>query len=191
MTTCSSTDPSSGPGIRVAIYARVSSDQQAQEQTIESQVTAFRERVARDGHSLDDELCFLDDGVSGSTLKRPALEQLRDTAYVGGFQKLYVHSPDRLARRYAYQVLVVDELAKHGVEIEFLNRAISVSPEEDLLLQMQGMFAEYERAKIMERSRRGKRHAATRGSVNFLSGGTVVGSRLIRSTTNKPPSRGG
>ena len=148
----------------------------------------FRSTSSRDGHSLDDELCFLDDGVSGSTLKRPALEQLRDTAYVGGFQKLYVHSPDRLARRYAYQVLVVDELAKHGVEIEFLNRAISVSPEEDLLLQMQGMFAEYERAKIMERSRRGKRHAATRGSVNVLSGGTVVGSRLIRSTTNKPPS---
>ena len=130
----------------------------------------FRSTSSSDGHSLDDELCFLDDGVSGSTLNRPALEQLRDTAYVGGFQKLYVHSPDRLARRYAYQVLVVDELAKHGVEIEFLNRAIGVSPEEDLLLQMQGMFVEYERAKIMERSRRGKRHAATRGSVNVLSG---------------------
>ena len=79
-------------------------------------------------------------------------------------------SPDRLARRYAYQVLVVEELNKHGVQIEFLNRAIGVSPEEDLLLQMQGMFAEYERAKIMERSRRGKRHAASRGSVNVLCG---------------------
>ncbi len=100
---------------------------------------------------------------------RPALEKLRDTAYVGGFQKLYVHSPDRLARRYAYQVLLVDELEKHDVEIVFLNRAIGTSPEENLLLQMQGMFAEYERAKIMERSRRGKRHAATRGSVNVLS----------------------
>ncbi len=169
MTTRSAADASVASVSRVAIYARVSSDQQAQEQTIESQVTALRERVEHDGHTLDDELCFLDDGVSGSTLKRPALEQLRDIAYVGGFQKLYVHSPDRLARRYAYQVLLVDELAKHGVEIEFLNRAIGVSPEEDLLLQMQGMFAEYERAKIMERSRRGKRHAATRGSVNVLS----------------------
>ena len=66
-------------------------------------------------------------------------------------------------------MLLVDELKKHGIEIVFLNRAIGVSPEEDLLLQMQGMFAEYERAKIMERSRRGKRHAATRGSVNVLS----------------------
>ena len=96
--------------IHAAIYARVSSDQQAQEQTIESQVAALRERVASDGLALDEELCFLDDGVSGSTLMRPALERLRDLAYVGGFQKLYVHSPDRLARRYAYQVLLVDEL---------------------------------------------------------------------------------
>jgi site-specific DNA recombinase len=155
--------------IQAAIYARVSSDAQAEEQTIDSQVAALREQVAKDNVSLRDENCFLDDGVSGSTLNRPALERLRDSAYVGGFQRLYVHSPDRLARKYAYQVLLVDELQKHGIEIVFLNRAIGVSPEEDLLLQMQGMFAEYERAKIMERSRRGKRHAATRGSVNVLS----------------------
>ena len=103
-------------------------------------------------------------------MQRPALERLRDQAYVGGFQRLYVHSPDRLARRYAYQVLLVEELRRHAVEIVFLNRAIGVSPEEDLLLQMQGMFAEYERAKILERSRRGKRHAARRGLVNVLSG---------------------
>ena len=164
--------------VRAAIYARVSSDQQAREQTIHSQVAALRERVAGDGLALDEELCFLDEGFSGSTLMRPALERLRDLAYVGGFQKLYVHSPDRLARRYAYQVLLVDELKKHGVELEFLNRAIGVSPEEDLLLQMQGMFAEYERAKIMERSRRGKRHAAGRGSVNVL-GGAPYGYRYI------------
>jgi site-specific DNA recombinase len=155
--------------IHVAIYARVSSDHQAQQETIASQVAALRTRVSADGHSLNDGCCFLDDGVSGSTLRRPALERLRDMAYTGGVQKLYIHSPDRLARRYAYQVLLVDELQKHGVEIVFLNRAIGVSPEEDLLLQMQGMFAEYERAKIMERSRRGKRHAAARGSVNVLS----------------------
>ena len=155
--------------IRVAIYARVSSDQQAEEQTIESQLSALRDRIANDGHELDEHMHFIDDGVSGATLMRPALERLRDTAYVGGFQKLYVHSPDRLARRYAYQVLLVDELKKHDVEIVFLNRAIGASPEEDLLLQMQGMFAEYERAKIMERSRRGKRHAATCGNVNVLS----------------------
>jgi site-specific DNA recombinase len=155
--------------IEAAIYARVSSDAQAQEQTIESQVADLRRRVSDDAVALEDKNCFIDDGVSGSTLNRPALERLRDAAYVGQFQRLYVHSPDRLARKYAYQVLVVDELQKLGIEIVFLNRAIGASPEEDLLLQMQGMFAEYERAKIMERSRRGKRHAATRGSVNVLS----------------------
>jgi site-specific DNA recombinase len=165
--------------VRAAIYARVSCDQQTQEQTIESQVAALREAVGGDGHSLDEELCFVDDGVSGSTLMRPAMERLRDMAYVGGFQKLYVHSPDRLARRYAYQVVLVDELKKHGVQITFLNRPIGDSPEEDMLLQMQGMFAEYERAKIMERSRRGKRHAARRGSVNVFSA-APYGYRYIR-----------
>ena len=159
----------SGSTIEAALYARVSSDAQAQEQTIESQVADLRRRASEDAVSLQEANCFLDDGVSGSTLNRPALERLRDAAYIGQFQRLYVHSPDRLARKYAYQVLVVDELQKLGIEIVFLNRAIGASPEEDLLLQMQGMFAEYERAKIMERSRRGKRHAATRGSVNVLS----------------------
>jgi len=169
MTQSSSKDIAMASTVRVAIYARVSSDHQAQEQTIESQIAALRERITNDGHLLDDRLCFMDDGVSGASLLRPALEQLRDTAFIGGFQRLYVHSPDRLARRYAYQVLLIDELKKYDVELVFLNRAIGASPEEDLLLQMQGMFAEYERAKIMERSRRGKRHAATRGSVNVLA----------------------
>ena len=162
------TEKTSTP-IVAAIYARVSSDAQAQQQTIDSQIAALRNRVTADKATLNESNVFLDDGVSGSTLHRAGLERLRDAAYVGGFQKLYVHSPDRLARKYAYQVLVVDELQKQGIEIEFLNRSIGASPEEDLLLQMQGMFAEYERAKIMERSRRGKRHAATRGNVSVLS----------------------
>ena len=100
---------------------------------------------------------------------RPALERLRDLAASGALDRVYVHSPDRLARRYAYQVLLVDELRRAGIEIAFLNRRIGASPEDDLLLQVQGMVAEYERAKILERSRRGKRHAARRGSVNVLA----------------------
>jgi site-specific DNA recombinase len=156
--------------LRAAIYGRVSSEQQAQQKTIDSQVAALEERVAQDGLVLDGELCFIDDGCSGSTLVRPALERLRDCAYAGGIDRLYVHSPDRLARKYAYQVLLLDELTHYGVEVVFLNHALGISPEEDLLLQVQGMISEYERAKIMERSRRGKRHAARRGSVNVLSG---------------------
>src|SRR5262249_37705394 len=153
-----------------AIYARVSSEQQAKEQTIASQVEALRERVRQDGLTLPDEMCFLDEGQSGTTLLRPALERLRDEAARGGTDRLSVHPPDRLARKYAYQVLLLDELKRCGVEVVFLNRQIGCSPEEDLLLQVQGMVAEYERAKILERSRRGKLHAARRGCANVLSG---------------------
>jgi site-specific DNA recombinase len=156
-------------GVKGALYARVSSDQQATEQTIDSQLAKLREQIAADGTMLDEAFVFIDDGVSGKTLARPSLEKLRDAAYAGQFQKLYVHSPDRLARKYAYQVLLVDELREHGIDIIFINHAIGQSPEEEMLLQMQGMFAEYERAKIMERSRRGKRHAACCGSVSVLS----------------------
>ena len=140
---------------RVGIYARVSSDRQAQEDTIDSQVQALRKRVREEGLTLDEEMCFLDDGYSGSTLLRPALERLRDQAAAGAIDRLYVHSPDRLARRYAYQALLVDELQRCGVELMFLNRPLGKGPEDDLLLQVQGIVAEYERAKILERSRGG------------------------------------
>jgi len=156
--------------MQVAIYARVSSEQQAETHTIASQVAALRERVATDGLTVSEAMQFLDEGYSGATLVRPALERLRDVAAAGSVDRLYVHSPDRLARKYAYQVLLVDELRRAGVEVVFLNRALGQSPEDDLLLQVQGMIAEYERAKIIERHRRGKRHAARAGVVNVLSG---------------------
>jgi site-specific DNA recombinase len=158
------------PTIRAALYARVSSEQQTQQGTIASQLADLRQRIEADGLTLDEELTFIDDGYMGSTLVRPALDRLRDVVHAGGLDRLYVHSPDRLARKYAWQMLLVEELQRSGIELIFLNRMIGVSPEEDLLLQMQGMIAEYERTKIMERCRRGKRHAARRGSVNVLCG---------------------
>jgi site-specific DNA recombinase len=156
--------------VRPAIYARVSSRQQAEANTIASQRAALEARVRSDGLELEDELCFVDEGYSGGTLLRPALERMRDQAAAGSFDRLYVHSPDRLARKYPYQVLLVEELQRHGVELVFLNHDVGRTPEENLLLQVQGMMAEYERAKILERSRRGKRHAAKGGSVSVLSG---------------------
>src|SRR5215471_11402987 len=144
--------------VLAAIYARVSSEQQADEHTIDSQVAALRTRVTEDALQLSAEREFLDEGYSGATLVRPALERLRDLAAAGGIDRLYVHSPDRLARRYAYQALLLDEFHSAGVEVVFLNRALGQSPEDELLLQVQGMVAEYERAKILELSRRGKRH---------------------------------
>jgi len=156
--------------IQTAIYARVSSAQQAEAHTVASQVAALRERVAADDLPLPEALQFIDEGYSGATLVRPALERLRDLAAAGALDRLYVHSPDRLARKYAYQVLLVDEFQHAGVEVIFLNRELGQSPEDDLLLQVQGMMAEYERAKIIERHRRGKLHAARAGTVNVLSG---------------------
>src|SRR5947199_1402516 len=155
---------------QVALYARVSSAQQADAHTVASQVAALRERVAADGLTVSEAMQFLDEGYSGATLVRPALERLRDIVAAGSVDRLYVHSPDRLARKYAYQVLLVDEFRRAGVEVMFLNHALGHSPEDDLLLQVQGMIAEYERAKIIERHRRGKRHAAQAGVVNVLSG---------------------
>jgi site-specific DNA recombinase len=156
-------------GARAALYARVSSDKQAQAQTIASQVETLQERLRQDGLELDPECLFTDDGYSGATLVRPALERLRDMAALGVIDRLYVHSPDRLARKYAYQVLLLEELHRGGVEVVFLNHSVSDNPEEQLLLQVQGMMAEYERAKILERHRRGKLHAARHGSVNVLA----------------------
>jgi site-specific DNA recombinase len=156
--------------IQAAIYARVSSERQTTAQTIASQLAALRERVAADGVALPEAMQFLDDGYSGTTLVRPALERLRDLVAAGAVDRLYIHSPDRLARKYAYQVLLVDEFRRAGIEVIFLNRELGRSPEDDLLLQVQGMMAEYERAKIVERHRRGKLHAARAGVVNVLAG---------------------
>ena len=163
---------------RVAIYARVSVEPHNSNQTIASQLEALQARVASDGQRLPADQVFIDDGYSGATLVRPALERLRDLAAAGALDRVYVHSPDRLARRYAYQVLLTDELHRAGVEIVFLNRPIGVSAEDDLLLQVQGMVAEYERAQIQERSRRGKLHAARKGSVNVL-GAAPYGYRYV------------
>ena len=166
--------------VQVALYARVSSERQVVASPIGSQLAALRERASADQVVIEPDHEFIDDGYSGATLVRPALERLRDLAAGGELERLYVHSPDRLARKYAcrkyacrkyaYQVLLVDELHRAGVEVVLLNRALGQTPEDDLLLQVQGMVAEYERAKILERSRRGKRFAARNGTVSVLCG---------------------
>jgi site-specific DNA recombinase len=163
---------------RVALYARVSSDRQAQEGTIDSQVSAIRAQIDADGKMLESEMVFCDDGVSGTTLVRPALERLRDQAAAGTFDRLYVLAPDRLARRHAHQMVLLEELQGCGVEVVFLNRPLGTTPEDQLLLQVQGVVAEYERAKILERTRRGRLHAARCGRVNVL-GRAAYGYRYI------------
>ena len=161
-----------------ALYARVSSDRQAREGTVSSQLEELCARARADGMTTTPELVFVDDGHSGATLLRPALEKLRDTVAAGAVDRLYVHCPDRLARDFAHQILLIDELNRGGVEVVFLNHSLDHSPEGELLLQIQGVIAQYERAKILERSRRGRQHAARCGAVSVL-GGAPYGYRYI------------
>ena len=158
------------PGGIAAIYARVSSDRQRREQTIASQTAALRELAAGRELLVPEDLVFEDEGVSGAVLRRPQLERLRDLAVEGRFEVLLCHAPDRLARRYAYQVLLLEEFQRAGIEVIFAKEPErSGTPEDELLRQFQGMIAEYERAQIAERCRRGKLHRARAGAVSVLA----------------------
>jgi site-specific DNA recombinase len=168
-----------------AIYARVSSDQQREANTIASQTSALIEFAQ--GHDLEvpGEWVFEDDGYTGATLERPGLERVRDLAAEGQIQVVLAYSPDRLSRKYAYQILLIEELARNGVETMFVKAPQGASAEDQLLVQFQGMIAEYERAQILERSRRGKRHRAQSGEVSVMSG-APYGYRYIRKTDEAP-----
>ena len=164
-----------------AIYARVSSKRQAKDQTIGSQLAALRAHAADSQLEVPEEWVFCDEGHSGATLVRPALEALRDLAAQGCLDVVLCYSPDRLARKFAYQALLIEELARCGVRVEFVKGPRGDSPEDQLLVQFQGMFAEYEKAQLMERYRRGKAYRAQAGSVNVLSG-APFGYRYVRKT---------
>lgn len=141
--------------MRVAIYARVSTESQEARGTIGSQLEVLRKRVATEGHQLIAKYC--DNGCSGARLDRPGLDALRDAAESGQIDAVWCLSPDRLARVYAYQVIVLDELARCGVSVLFHDTPqLNNDPQTHLLTQVQGVIAEYERAKIAERYRRGK-----------------------------------
>ena len=172
-----------------AIYARVSSDRQKENHTIASQLAALMEYAEPHGYKVPAEWCFQDEGYSGATLLRPGLEALRDLAAAGHIEAVLIYSPDRLSRKYAYQVLLAEELSRCGVELVFLQAPSGTTPEDQLLVQFQGMIAEYERAQIAERSRRGKRHRAQRNpsmcSRALLRGIAMCG----RATPRRPITR--
>jgi site-specific DNA recombinase len=167
-----------------AIYARVSSDQQKEDKTIASQTAALVAFASGQGYSVPAEWIVEDEGFSGATLVRPGLERIRDLVAEGQIQAVLVLSPDRLSRKYAYQVLLTEEWLRHGVETIFIKAPQSQTAEDQLLLQFQGMIAEYERAQILERSRRGKRHRAKQGEVSVLSG-APYGYRYVRKTEDR------
>ena len=172
--------------IRIAaIYARVSSEQQREENTIASQTASLIEFASSHDLEVPTEWVFEDEGYSGATLERPGLERVRDLAAEGQIQVVLAYAPDRLSRKYAYQILLIEELARNGVETVFVKAPQGDSAEDQLLVQFQGMIAEYERAQILERSRRGKRHRAHSGEISVMSN-APYGYRYIRKTDEAP-----
>ena len=169
--------------MRVALYARVSTERQQERGTVTSQLEALRAAAEADGHDVIEE--FVDDGYSGARLDRPALDRLRDAAEAGVLDGVICLCADRLARAYAYQVLILEELERFGVGVRFLEGpAHGEDPQATLLVQMQGVIAEYERAKIAERYRRGKLYRARAGEIPFWK--TSYGHRRVKPADGGP-----
>jgi site-specific DNA recombinase len=149
--------------MKIALYARVSSETQAKEGTINSQIEALRDYAK--AHSLDIAFECLDDGYSGMTLDRPGLDQLRDLAQSGSIEGVLILAPDRLSRKQANQIILLEEFKKRNIQLILANQNFSDSPEDNLMLQIQGAVAEYERIKILDRMRRGIIHSVNKGQV--------------------------
>ena len=149
--------------MNIAIYARVSSEKQAKDGTIQSQLEALREYAKDQGLNVLHECT--DDGYSGADLNRPGLDQLRDLIFEGKITGVLALSPDRLSRNYAQQYLLLEDFNKQNIQVIFANHQIGDSPEDNMMLRMQGIISEYEREKILDRTRRGRKHAVENGQV--------------------------
>lgn len=150
--------------MQVALYARVSTSSQEKADTIESQVELLQAYTQAQGYDVLPEHIFLDNGVSGSRLDRPELDRLRDCVQMGDVDAVVVLSPDRFARSYAHQWLLLEEFKKYHCQVMFVQTPFSDTPQGHLLLQVQGMIAEYEREQIRERTRRGRLAKARKGA---------------------------
>jgi site-specific DNA recombinase len=133
-----------------------STSRQAREQSIDQQVARLKTHARREGWTLEVQHVYLDDGYSGTSLNRPGLDALRDAAAMAEFDVVLITAPDRLARKYVHQVLLIEELQGRGCRVEFVERPMSSDPNDQLLLQIRGAVAEYERTLIAERMRRGR-----------------------------------
>jgi len=168
--------------MNIALYARVSSETQAKEETIQSQLEALREYAKSNDLTIIHEC--VDDGYSGADLNRPGLDSLRDLALEGGIAGILVLSPDRLSRKQAHQIILLEEFKKRNIQVLFTNQKFSDSPEDQLMMQIQGSFSEYERAKILDRMRRGMKYAVKNGQV--LGNKAPLGYRFILKAEHKP-----
>ncbi len=160
-----------------ALYARTSTERQKDEATIESQIAEVENQIKLDGNVLLANGKYLDDGWSGDLLVRPGLDQMRNAARRHEFAILYVYDRGRLARKFVYQEIVLEELSDLEIEFVTLHDAKADTPEEKVLQSMQGVFAEYEKVKIAERMRRGKQFKTRSGNLlgyNPLFGYTYI-----------------
>ena len=142
--------------MRAAIYVRVSTPKQTENQTIEQQITRLKTHIEDQDWILKAEHIYRDDGYSGANLNRPGLDSLRDRAALAEFDIVLVTAPDRLSRNYVHQMLLIEEFERHHIRVEFLERPMSDDPHDRLLLQIRSAVAEYERTLIGERMRRGR-----------------------------------
>lgn len=151
--------------MKVAMYVRVSTYRQALTQTIEQQIRLLSEHSQTHGWLWCEEHLFRDDGYSGASLRRPGLDRLRDQVRNGAFDRVVMTAPDRLARNYVHQMLLVEEFEQGGCQVEFVDQPMSQNPHDQLLLQIRGAVAEYERSLIAERMRRGRRQKYQAGGL--------------------------
>ncbi len=170
----------------VALYARVSSSNQEVQQTIQSQLDEIKSRIEADGNILPKQNIFIDDGWTGEMLQRPSLDLMRDGAKTGNFKALYVYDRGRLSRIFFHQEIVLEELRDKDVEFISLHDVKAITPEEQVLQSMQGVFHQYERIKIIERFRRGKLYKAKQGII--INGDALYGYSYIKKTDKSPTS---
>ena len=166
---------------RAAFYARVSTARQEQEQTVASQIEALERAATAMGLTVASERRYIDEGVSGGRLDRLGLDALRDAVADGLIDVVLVYSPDRLARNYVHQHVLVEELTRRGTHVHFVECPVTERAEDRLLVQMQGVIAEYERAKILERTRRGRLHKLRTGQLLPYSSPAPYGYTIERS----------
>jgi len=152
-----------------AMYARVSSHAQKKGETIESQIAALHELAHDHGLTIPDEFVFSDNGLTGIFLEREGLDELRDIIRTEPVETLFIYSPGRLARIFAHQLILLDEFQKFGVKVVFLKSSGETdTPEGVMSVHLQGIFAEYERTMIMDRSRRGRMYKARQNDPAIL-----------------------
>jgi site-specific DNA recombinase len=168
---------------KAALYARVSSLKQQEEHTIESQLAELKRQIAQHGNVLVKE--YIDDGYTGTRLDRPALEQMRQDLKTKIFDVIYFLCPDRIARDVWHQNIVIEDITRHKKRLVINGEDYESNPENYFKLTILGAVAQLERAKIVERTTRGRRHKLRMGQV-VSQGAITFGYRYIKKTLTSP-----